>query len=221
MNRASALDMALARRSTTALLVGLLLVGIWWALQSPQSHDASYWLMPGLCVVLLRRCRQARERVAAVLARQRQWNAMAGYTTQSHSRGASGRAGAGASGRIGRTLTLWLLWAFGGAWCAVVPASDPKTPYAAMLFLGLTAWGAFAVVRALGRRVLRRARSDSSSDARRSQAREHVVSICLSKPGSSPSLAHITRALPPYCRALLQRSRIAQSDPQEAPSPMH
>lgn len=211
MNRVGAIDAALARRSTTLLLLGIGGFGFWWA---SQSHDASYWVFPGLCIGLLRRGNKARELLAANAAWQSAWNAAAGEAPPAAQAPPAPWSGP-------RNVFLIALWAFFVFVRHILPAGDPNALVVNIIVIVLSVWRIGAVLIAVGRRLGSGTRAEASPRAKERPAREYIVSICIPKPGSSPSLSRIVNALPAYCRALLQRNGAAPSDRQEAPFPMH
>jgi hypothetical protein len=158
---------------TLAVALAFLWVAYLW-LQAEASGVAAL-----AALIAAGSCGKANDRYREYRQWKREWDLMGGKPT------------AAPTGGPKLKLLLGLL-----AWCLLAAAAldamaEPQTRWLAMLFWGATALGL------LNRLLLWR---KSRPPAR---AREAAVSVCLRKPGRSPSFAEARSALPDYCQRLL------------------
>jgi hypothetical protein len=172
-----------------------------WATQE-QRHESISWFVPAVALLLCKASVKARRRVAQYRNWRDAWHEMAGASPPQRKRATA------AWRLIGFATWLALL-------CWLVPHQAEKTnesAFLALVWLLLSLWGVVAVVGALARRAFRpRRQSAAARPARPKAEREHIVSVCLPVPWTSPRATQLTASLPAYCQPLLSAGAAAAS----------
>ena len=209
MNRPNSTDLLLGSRRT-GTVIGLLVVGSIYYCAQAADHAPALWALPCGLVLLGRKARLARKRVAVANGWDQRWQAMSGEAPDPKAAPRKRRPTLLVTGSVAWLLTAW--------WLSTHDANTtPDYAAFAFWFLGLSAWGAGAALLAFSRALLSLARGtprpDSAARAsKRSGPAEQLVTVCPHVPFGSPTLPQITAALPDYCQTLLARSRAASAD---------
>jgi len=198
------------------------------------AHDLSWWVAPAVCLLAWKASYAAKRRVTAWREWRAEWSSM--LDSGSGSREPEVRAGERAPLAAVREpapdaepappapppakrpvlLSAWLVTL---GWLAAHSQQTGGYPAVALVFLALSAWGAFVALAWLARWLLggaasparastvRRARPEAPADDPR------IVAQCLPVPPSVRREGfHVRDRLPAYCRDLLARSAAASSN---------
>lgn len=197
MNRPSQTDSTLAHPLSLTIIgcVGFCLLARFCL--DIENHGTPSILLPLGALLLAKRAGDARKRVAAHDAWRGAWQEMAGDSPTPKTANRLGQ-------RASRAVILIAVW-FGLAGFLAGEGARPGPAHtaASIAFLLLTLWGLYRVLRGFGRIILWLLPTSSAAPARAGSSHGHVVSVCLSVPSRSPTPKEFTRALPPYCTALL------------------